>query len=358
MSTDFVKRDSRSAGVSGRQEAVRLGRRELLFGLGASAGTLAFTGLLAGEAPAAGPLTPKESMLPAKAKACIFIVLEGGPGHMDTFDPKPKLTELHLTESARDPNQVLVELTAKTFYVGSPFTFRKTGNSGIEMCDRFVHLGERDVGRRAVHLPGVPGAVGQPPGCPLPPQHRQHAGRGSRRRGLGRVRSRQPEPEPPGVRRDDRACVPAGRGGELVQRLPARPLPRHAAAARRITAAGSAAARVEDPTAAAAKSRHAREDESRPRGAPSVPRRAGGPHGELRAGLPDAGGGARHCRPRPRVRRHQGGLRPRQRADGGRSAGSACWPAGSSNRACASFRSSPEDGTATTFWSGTTRRAF
>ncbi len=123
-----------------------MGRRELLFSLGASAGSLALTDLLARDAVAAvGPLAPKDPMLPAKAKACIFIVLEGGPGHMDTFDPKPKLSELHLTESTRDPNQVLVDLTAKTYYVGSPFGFRKTGNSGIEMCDQFVHMADAAV---------------------------------------------------------------------------------------------------------------------------------------------------------------------------------------------------------------------
>ncbi len=127
-------------------DSKRLGRRELLFGLGASAGTLALTDLLARDAAAAtGPLAPKQPMVPAKAKACIFIVLEGGPGHMDTFDPKPKLRELHLTESTRDPNQVLVELTAKTYYVGSPFGFRKIGKSGIELCDQFVHLADAEV---------------------------------------------------------------------------------------------------------------------------------------------------------------------------------------------------------------------
>ncbi len=123
-------------------------RRELLYGLGASLGAPAFTALLACEAKAAaraGPLTPKEPMLESKAKACIFIVLEGGPGHMDTFDPKPKLSEFHLTESVRDPNQVLVEVKQKTYYVGSPFGFRKTGKSGIEMCDRFIHMADASV---------------------------------------------------------------------------------------------------------------------------------------------------------------------------------------------------------------------
>ena len=121
--------------------ALRPSRRELLFGLGASAGPLALTQMLAAEeSGSGGPLAPREPMLPAKAKACIFIVLEGGPGHMDTFDPKPKLRQLHLSESTRDPDQVLVELTAKTYYVGSPFDFRKVGSSGIDMCDEFVHM--------------------------------------------------------------------------------------------------------------------------------------------------------------------------------------------------------------------------
>ena len=123
-------------------------RRELLYGLGASLGAPAFTALLADEAQAAArpaPLAPKKPMLEAKAKACIFIVLEGGPGHMDTFDPKPKLNEFHLTESVRDPNQVLVEVKQKTYYVGSPFGFRKTGKSGLEMCDRFIHLAAAEV---------------------------------------------------------------------------------------------------------------------------------------------------------------------------------------------------------------------
>ena len=125
------------------REAALVRRRELLFGLGATAGTLAITDLLWGESSVAGgPLEPKPQMLPAKAKACIFVVLEGGPGHMDTFDPKPKLRELHLKESVRDPDQVLVELTAKTYFVGSPFEFRKAGKSGIDMCDQFVHMSD------------------------------------------------------------------------------------------------------------------------------------------------------------------------------------------------------------------------
>ena len=66
-------------------------RRSFLYGLGASLGSLALTDLLASESNAsAGPLAPKPPMFPARAKNVIMLFMEGGPGHMDTFDPKPE----------------------------------------------------------------------------------------------------------------------------------------------------------------------------------------------------------------------------------------------------------------------------
>jgi len=121
-----------------------LNRRQLLYGLGASLGSVALTDLLNGE-EAGGPLTPKEPMLPAKAKSCIFICLEGGPGHMDTFDPKPKLDQFHMTEVTGEKAALLQENNAKSFYVRSPFGFRKVGASGIDMCDQFVHMADAEV---------------------------------------------------------------------------------------------------------------------------------------------------------------------------------------------------------------------
>ena len=73
-------------------------RRDFLYGLGASLGSVAFSDMIAKEA-AASPLVPKQPMLPAKAKNVIMLFMEGGPGHMDTFDPKPTLTKLHKKES-------------------------------------------------------------------------------------------------------------------------------------------------------------------------------------------------------------------------------------------------------------------
>ncbi len=128
----------------------RMPRRNFLYGLGSSLGALALTDLLArdnravaGEVPTAptNPLTPKVPHHPARAKAVIMLFMEGGPSHVDTFDPKPELNALHLKESTRTEGLA----TGKRFYVGSPFKSRKVGNSGIDMCDQWVHLADKEV---------------------------------------------------------------------------------------------------------------------------------------------------------------------------------------------------------------------
>ncbi|MCA9071055.1 MAG: DUF1501 domain-containing protein, partial [Planctomycetaceae bacterium] len=114
-------------------------RRSFLYGLGASLGSLALTDLLAKDSPEPnGPLTPKRPMFPAKAKNVIMLFMEGGPGHMDTFDPKPQLSELHKKESK------LIGGLEKgfKFFVGSPFGFQKAGDTGIEMCDQWKYLAD------------------------------------------------------------------------------------------------------------------------------------------------------------------------------------------------------------------------
>src|SRR5262249_5720060 len=72
------------------------------FGALALAGLLQRDGLLAAEAtPVAGapgsgnPLAPRAPQFTPRAKAVIFLFMEGGPSHLDTFDPKPELSRLH-----------------------------------------------------------------------------------------------------------------------------------------------------------------------------------------------------------------------------------------------------------------------
>ncbi len=119
-----------------------LPRRGFLYGLGMTLGTAALNSLLQADEPgeAAGPLTPRPSHLPAKAKACIFLFMEGGPSHIDTFDPKPKLDELHLQEFTRDDKFASAMASGKRYFVKSPFKFRQVGQSGLAMCEHFQHL--------------------------------------------------------------------------------------------------------------------------------------------------------------------------------------------------------------------------
>lgn len=118
-------------------------RRDFLYGLGLSLGTAAFQSLLQAEEPrgaAGGPLEPKEPHHAAKAKACILLFMEGGPSHIDTFDPKPKLDALHMEEFERRDRLASAMSSGKRYYVKSPYRFRQVGQAGLWMCEPFTHL--------------------------------------------------------------------------------------------------------------------------------------------------------------------------------------------------------------------------
>ncbi len=128
-------------------EIINSDRRSFLYGLGASLGSVAFSAMLADEADArendgaeSTPLAPREGHFPAKAKHCIFLLMEGGPSHIDTFDPKPALADLHLKEFFRAGKQKSAMESGKRYYVQSPFKFRKCGESGADMAENWEHL--------------------------------------------------------------------------------------------------------------------------------------------------------------------------------------------------------------------------
>src|SRR5947209_3156837 len=85
-----------SFGFCKRQEHVS-SRRDFLMKSSFGFGALALSELLErdnlrGATLSSDPLSPKAPHFAAKAKSVIFLFMEGGPSHMDTFDPKPELS--------------------------------------------------------------------------------------------------------------------------------------------------------------------------------------------------------------------------------------------------------------------------
>jgi len=98
--------------------------------------------LLGAALPAEGadgnsPLSPKAPHFPAKARRVIHIFANGGPSHVDTFDPKPILAKLHGQPLPTD-NLKTERRTGAAFQ--SPFPFKKHGQCGIEVSDLFPHV--------------------------------------------------------------------------------------------------------------------------------------------------------------------------------------------------------------------------
>src|ERR1051325_10233811 len=123
-------------------------RREFLTDCFCGMGSLAFASMMAEtQARAAGrnPLAPKPPHMPehAKAKAFIFVYMGGGPSHLETFDPKPLLNELNGQKRPAEFGDVKYQnVNTASRLLGSKRTFKKYGNSGIEVSDLFPRQAE------------------------------------------------------------------------------------------------------------------------------------------------------------------------------------------------------------------------
>ena len=115
-----------------------MSRRQLLSTVGTGFGMLALSDLLAEKEPVPAALAPRPPHFPAKAKNVIFLFLNGGPSHVDSFDYKPMLARY---DGQPYPSGNL-ETERKTGHLmRSPFEFKKRGESGIEVSEIFTQLG-------------------------------------------------------------------------------------------------------------------------------------------------------------------------------------------------------------------------
>jgi len=103
-------------------------------------GAVAATSLLPG---ATRPLALRSPAFTPRAKAVIYLFMHGGVSHVDTFDPKPELTRLSgqtLPASfAKGLKTSRIDFT-KALIRGTPWQFRRHGQSGIEVSELFPNV--------------------------------------------------------------------------------------------------------------------------------------------------------------------------------------------------------------------------
>src|SRR5437773_1151674 len=128
-------------------------RREFLQRAGCGFGALAFSYLLgldgiSGRAESIkldplNPLAPRGPHNAAKAKSVIWLFMEGGPSHLDLFDPKPALARLAGQPLPASFGRPITAMgTTLNALMPSKRTFRRCGQSGIEVSDWYPRIAE------------------------------------------------------------------------------------------------------------------------------------------------------------------------------------------------------------------------
>ena len=114
-----------------------LSRRDWLLSAGAGFGGLALNALHAAD----NPLAAKKPHFAAKAKRVIFVFLEGGPSHLDTFDPKPALNK-HAGKPIPDSfgSVILPMGESRSPLLASKRKWAKYGRSGLPVSDWLPHI--------------------------------------------------------------------------------------------------------------------------------------------------------------------------------------------------------------------------
>jgi hypothetical protein len=132
--------------MSCKQCSIPFTRRQALSAIGGGMGLVGLSNMLSSSLAQAattedgGPLPgaiPKLHFKP-RAKRIIFLFMNGGVSHVDTFDPKPMLEKYH---GQLMPGGAILTLQKTGTLMKSPFSFQKYGQSGIELSELWPNVG-------------------------------------------------------------------------------------------------------------------------------------------------------------------------------------------------------------------------
>ena len=110
-------------------------RRKLLKDASMGFGMLAFSSLAARTSHA-----QPAAHFAARAKHVILCFMDGGPSHVDTFDPKPELTKQEGKAIGNENVSILSQSAASRVWLGERWRFRPRGNSGLPVSDLLPHI--------------------------------------------------------------------------------------------------------------------------------------------------------------------------------------------------------------------------
>jgi hypothetical protein len=127
--------------------AALFSRRQWLSQMGTGFGTLGLASVLAESgllgsnsaqaAAATNPLAPRSPHFAPRAKRVIFLFMNGGPSHVDTFDPKPAL-EKYAGQQPEELTKNYQRKVGKLF--PSPFKFQKYGENGVDVSELYPRI--------------------------------------------------------------------------------------------------------------------------------------------------------------------------------------------------------------------------
>jgi hypothetical protein len=108
-----------------------------------------------------GPLAARPQHFPARAKHVIFLCMQGGPSHVDTFDHKPRLAA-----DAGRPAPAAAGRNGRATLLPPQWTFRQRGRSGLWISELFAEVARHAddlcvINSMATDLPAHPQAFAQ-----------------------------------------------------------------------------------------------------------------------------------------------------------------------------------------------------
>lgn len=125
-----------------RYQPAPVTRRDLLKNSGFGFGAFALQAMLGQKAAASSAGGSIGLHHPAKAKSCIFLYMDGGVSHVDSFDPKPALAK----HNGEDPGKFFkvapTQFNNNGKILQSPWEFKQYGQSGIPVSGLFPHVGQ------------------------------------------------------------------------------------------------------------------------------------------------------------------------------------------------------------------------